>query len=117
MVSLRLVPRNWKLPHAADRSLLSWQGMHKSVIYSGALPCCTSNIIVHGLYWMRLETGTLPATSSRPSSVSANANVDTLPASDQLLEQALVTVEGSVVVSTLSASTVQSFSSISSMCA
>ena len=36
MVSLRLVPRTWKLPRAADRSLLSWQGMHKSVIYSGA---------------------------------------------------------------------------------
>ena len=44
VVSLRLVPGTWKLPHAADCSLLSWQGMHKSVIDSGALP------------WMRLDT-------------------------------------------------------------
>jgi len=46
VVSLRLVP---KLPRAADRSLLSWQGRptHNSAIYSGALPCWTSNIIVH----------------------------------------------------------------------
>jgi len=35
------------LPRAADRSLLSWQGMHKSVIYFGALRCYTSNIILH----------------------------------------------------------------------
>jgi len=45
VVSLRLVPRTWKLPRAADRSLLSWQGMQKSVIYSSALPCCKSNTI------------------------------------------------------------------------
>ena len=55
MVSLRLVPQTWKLPRAADRSLLSWQGTHKSVIYSGALPCCTLNSMVHSLYWMRLD--------------------------------------------------------------
>ena len=57
VVSLRLVPRTWKLPRAADHSLLSWQGVHKSVMYSGALRCCTSNIMVHSLYWMRLDTG------------------------------------------------------------
>jgi len=32
VVSLRLVPRTWKLPRAADRSPLSWQGTHTSVM-------------------------------------------------------------------------------------
>jgi len=31
-VSLRLVPRTWKLTPAADRSLLSWQGTYKSLV-------------------------------------------------------------------------------------
>ena len=62
------------------------------------------------------EDSVLPVTSSPLSSVSANANVDTLPASNQPLEQALVTIEGSIVVSTSSASTLQS-SSLTSVCA
>ena len=52
------------------------------------------------------EDSVLPVTLSPPSSVLANANVDTLPASNQPLEQASVTIEGSIVVSTSSASTV-----------
>jgi len=27
------------------------------MIYCSALPCCTSNVTVHSLYWMRLKTG------------------------------------------------------------